>query len=98
MPPEKPAGKEKAGLLPRCYYASHDLYEDANGGYFVDYAQYETSGSVRVWPVETYIGADGREHIAPSRGQRGPLMSLMTRADVREKMPMLLKALLDHIA
>lgn len=86
--------KEKAGLPPRCYYVSHDLYEDAHGGYFVDYAQYETSGSVKVWPVETYRGEDGCEHIRPARGHKEPLMSLMTRSDVREKMPALLQAML----
>lgn len=82
---------------PRSLYVSFDVYEDSSGVHTVDYAQWETSGAVRVWPVETWTDRDGETHIKPARGHGGPVLSLMTRRDVeRPKLHNILASLLTH--
>jgi hypothetical protein len=84
-------------MKPQSLYVSMDLFEDAEGVHTVDYTQWETSGAVRVYPVETYVNSQGETQIMPCEGHGGPLMSLMTRYDAIARFPALLAMLLRNL-
>lgn len=78
---------------PQSFYASIDVYATEDGMYMVDYAQYETSAAVRVYPVQAHTDMDGKTHIVHV-GHGEPLMSVMTRSDVSDRMPQMLATVL----
>lgn len=69
-------------------YVSLDVHEDADGLYYTEYAQWDTACAIKVWPVTKYDD-HGRKILDP-RTHGDPLLSIMTRMDVRDRLPELL--------
>ncbi len=92
----KPKPPDETEILERVY-CSMDVHEGIDGLYYTEYAQWDQTCAVRVYPkTEQYDPETGAFAWLPET-HGAPLLSLMTRMDVRDRLPELLQFLLKNM-